>query len=316
MSHRPSLHVAAGVVIRPSGEVLIARRPDHLHQGGLWEFPGGKVERGETVEQALFRELAEELSITVCRAEPLISVRHAYPDRHVTLDVFRVQQFEGTPKGMLGQPVRWVRPESLTQYEFPAANRPIVTAARLPDRYGIVDVEFGDAYTVFRRLRGFIGAGVSLIRLRGLRLADRDHRKLAESIIHYCKARQTRILLSGDPEDALVLGADGVHLNSRQITQFASRPIAVNMLLAASCHNQQELKQVEAIGADFAVLSPVLATESHPDAHPLGWSAFSAMVEDVSIPVYALGGMCPEYLPVAKCHGAQGIAGIRRLVGP
>jgi len=122
------VHVAAGVVLSSDGCVLIARRPDHVHKGGLWEFPGGKVEAGETVAQALARELYEELAIKVVSAEPLLEVRHNYPDKSVLLNVWCVTEFSGVPIGNEGQPLCWVRVEQLQNYSFPEANQPIIEA--------------------------------------------------------------------------------------------------------------------------------------------------------------------------------------------
>ena len=314
---RPSLHVAAGVVVNHQGEVLIAKRPEHLHQGGLWEFPGGKVESGESVGQALIRELQEELAITVRSAEPLITIFHGYTDRDVILEVLRVDWFEGSPVGMEGQPLRWVRPDDLWQYRFPAANRAIVTAARLPERYGFVDIAGADAASAMPRLQVFADAGISLIRLRAKMLSDIAYQQLAEQVMGYCATRKIKVLLSCDPSLAVSLGAEGVHLDAAQMMQLSHRPIVLrDKFLAVSCHSAQELQRAESIGADFAVLSPVMATESHPEASPLGWQAFAEMVSRISLPVYALGGMCPEHVQVAKCHGGQGIAGIRRLAAP
>src|SRR5512145_1948501 len=113
------LHVAAAVVVDDVGRILIARRHDHLHQGGLWEFPGGKVEPGEAVPDALVRELHEELGIRVKKARPLIRIPYRYPDRNVLLDVWRVEKFEGEAHGAEGQPLLWVEAENLVQFEFP-----------------------------------------------------------------------------------------------------------------------------------------------------------------------------------------------------
>ena len=123
-----SVHVAVGVIVRLGQEILIARRPAALHQGGLWEFPGGKVEPGETVQQALQRELQEELAIAATVMAPLLTVQHDYPDKSVLLDVWWVEQFSGEPRGEQGQPLRWVSAAALTDYAFPAANQPIVAA--------------------------------------------------------------------------------------------------------------------------------------------------------------------------------------------
>ena len=121
-----TVHVAVGIVADASGAILIARRPDHAHQGGRWEFPGGKVESDEAVETALQRELQEELGITVQAAEPWLQVHHAYPDKTVLLDVWRVTAWRGEPHGREGQPLRWALPAALTNFAFPAADEPII----------------------------------------------------------------------------------------------------------------------------------------------------------------------------------------------
>ena len=130
-----TVHVAAAVIRDREGRVLLSRRHDHLHQGGLWEFPGGKLEPGETVEVALRREIREELDLTLLTYRPLIQVRHHYPDKSVLLDVHLVTAFEGEARGMEGQPLVWAAPQELAEYPMPAADRPIVMALNLPDRY-------------------------------------------------------------------------------------------------------------------------------------------------------------------------------------
>ena len=98
------IHVAAAVIRCVDGQILLAKRPEDKHQGGLWEFPGGKVEASETVQAALSRELEEELGIRPSAARPLIQVRHDYPDKQVLLDVWEVSAFTGEPHGAEGQP--------------------------------------------------------------------------------------------------------------------------------------------------------------------------------------------------------------------
>jgi 8-oxo-dGTP diphosphatase len=125
-----TVHVAVGVILDPARNVLITRRANDSHQGGLWEFPGGKVEAGESLQAALARELREELGIEIGPARPLLEVRHDYGDRQVLLDVHLIREFAGTARGLEGQPLRWVSPGELADYAFPAANVPIVTAVR------------------------------------------------------------------------------------------------------------------------------------------------------------------------------------------
>jgi 8-oxo-dGTP diphosphatase len=112
----------------PEGEVLLTRRHADSHQGGLWEFPGGKVEPGESLAAALRRELLEELAVCVESHTPLIEVRHDYGDKQVLLDVHEVTAFSGEPAPQEAQPMRWVPLKELADYEFPAANAPIVKA--------------------------------------------------------------------------------------------------------------------------------------------------------------------------------------------
>jgi len=122
------VHVVAGIVRDTRGHILISRRHEHLHQGGLWEFPGGKVEADESVGEALARELLEELAVTVLVAEPFRQIRHDYPDKSVLLDFWLVSEFSGDARGVEGQPIEWVSVAALRDYEFPAANVPIVDA--------------------------------------------------------------------------------------------------------------------------------------------------------------------------------------------
>lgn len=126
----PIVHVAVGVVLNTNNQVLISLRADHLHQGSLWEFPGGKVEADETVQQALVRELQEELAIEVDvnACSPLIKIEHDYGDKKVLLDVWVVNAFVGEPKSVEGQPLEWVPVNLLKEYAFPVANQAIITS--------------------------------------------------------------------------------------------------------------------------------------------------------------------------------------------
>ena len=118
--------VAVGILIDDAGRVLVTRRAPDAHQGGLWEFPGGKVEADETLLEALTRELREELGVSVEAAEALMVLEHDYGDKQVRLDVHRVTRWSGEPRALEGQPLAWQPPEQLRNWTFPAANRPIL----------------------------------------------------------------------------------------------------------------------------------------------------------------------------------------------
>lgn len=124
------IHVVAGLIMNDAGEVLLALRPKHKHKGGLWEFPGGKVEAGESERDALARELLEEIALVVEQAERFLVVDHDYGDKQVRLDVWRVTRFSGTLHGREGQEIAWVAIDDLAEYRFPEANAAIVTALR------------------------------------------------------------------------------------------------------------------------------------------------------------------------------------------
>ncbi|TAN52446.1 MAG: Nudix family hydrolase [Methylococcaceae bacterium] len=309
------LHVAVGVIADAQGQILIARRPPGTHLAGLWEFPGGKLEAGETVQQALARELDEELGVRVQSLRPLIKLRHVYPEREVLLDVWRVTAFDGMAHGRENQPLAWVAPGDLQQYAFPAGNLPIISAVRLPDCYAVLDVRPEDgASAALRRLESLAEQGITLAQLRAKHLEEADYRRLARRLLRRAEALRVAVLLNAAPHLAEELGAAGVQLAARRLMALTQRPLPAALWLAASCHNAQELAQAERIGADFAVLSPVQPTATHPGAPALGWPRFAAWVESARIPVYALGGVGPADLAGAWRHGAQGIAAIRAFL--
>jgi len=306
------LHVAVAAIQDDQGRVLISKRHDHVHQGGLWEFPGGKLEPGETVPAGLTRELQEELDIRLLRSEPLIKITHHYPDRSVLLDVHRVLAFAGEPKGMEGQPLRWQLPAAMPMAEFPAADRPIITALQLPDLYLITGADPTRPTEFLQRLEVALQQGLSLVQLRAHDLADTAYTRLAEAAWDICGQYHARLLLNRP--NRILTWADGVHLTRHQLAVCRERP-AVNGWVGASCHDLRELRQAERLGLDYVLLSPVQATPSHPGATPLGWQRFSQWVEQVNLPVYALGGVGLESLSQARQWGAQGVAGISALWG-
>jgi 8-oxo-dGTP diphosphatase len=308
------LHVVAGVIVDGEGRVLVARRPQHVHQGGLWEFPGGKLEPGESPARGLQRELHEELGITVTALRPLLKVAHDYPDKSVLLDVWRIDGFDGVPHGREGQPVKWLSAMELDSHDFPAANRPIIRAAQLPDRYLITPAPDPGALQAFlANLEHALQQGIRLVQLRAHHLDDAAYLRLAEDCLARCREHGARLILNREPAALEQVDADGLHLSTSRMQDLTVRPLPANKWLAVSCHNHEELLQAARIDADFAVLAPVQATASHPETPPLGWQQFARLAELAEMPVYALGGMALADLETAWQHGAQGIAAIRAL---
>lgn len=303
----------AAAVIRRQNSVLLARRPKNKHQGGLWEFPGGKIEPGETRLDALARELEEELGIVPLAATPLIQIEHDYPDKSVCLDVWEVTQFQGEPEGREGQTVQWVAQEALTRYDFPAANVAIVTATQLPDCYAISPDEDNVA-CLLDWADKVLASGLRLLLLRAPRLATDIYLDTAHRILARCQQVQARLMLHGDPALLEKLPeAAGVHSPAHFLEKLETRPLPRHQWWAVSTHNVEELKKACALQADFLTLSPVKKTASHPSQPSLGWGMFAETVRLATCPVYALGGMTLQDIPQARANGAQGIAAIRGL---
>ncbi|WP_313554632.1 Nudix family hydrolase [Stutzerimonas nitrititolerans] len=310
------IHVAAAVIRSADGHILIARRPLDKHQGGLWEFPGGKVEAGESVQAALARELLEELGIEVTRAQPLIQVRHDYPDKQVLLDVWQVLAFRGEAHGAEGQPLAWVTASELDGFEFPAANRPIISAAQLPDRY-LITPEGLDTPQLLCGIERALARGVRLVQLRAPAMPLTAYRTLAADALALV-AGQAQLMLKGPAELLGEFPDAGWHLTARQLREYAgkARPLPPERWLAASCHDAGELALADGLGVDFVTLSPVQATSSHPEASPLGWSQASELLLGFNQPAYLLGGLGEDDLSPALRAGGQGVAAVRAFWPP
>lgn len=310
----PFLHIAVGVLRAPDGRVLIAKRLPDKPGAGKWEFPGGKREDGEAVGAALARELDEELGIRVEKTRPLLRFSHDYSDRRVLLDLHEITDWRGEPHGREGQELAWCRPENLFDYDLLEANAPVVAALRLPDRYLITPEPGRDREAFLDRVDLALQAtGIRLLRLRAWTLDDAAYEALARALQARAAAHGAALLLDRDAATVDRVGAAGLHLPAKALDELTRRPLPANRWFAVSCHNRRELERAITLDADFATLSPVAATPTHPDATPLGWTGFAETRANLAIPVYALGGLSPEDLETARHHGAQGIAAIRHL---
>ncbi len=314
------VEVAAAVLQRPDGSFLLAQRPPGKIWAGYWEFPGGKVESGESARDALVRELREELGIEVVTAYPWLTRVFTYPHATVRLNFFRVTEWIGEIHPHEGQEFAWqINPppppiskvgSSCSVSPILPANAPVLRALELPTLYAISNVAELGVETFMTRLRIRLDEGLRFVQLREKQLPRNELRELALRVVALAHARGAKVLLNGDVELARETGADGVQLTATQLAEVSERP-AVNWC-AASCHNAEELRRAEALGCDFALLSPVMRTQSHPGAPHLGWEKFSNLAAGASIPVYALGGLLREDMQLAWQHGAHGISILRQ----
>jgi len=304
---KPLVHVACGVLVNAQGEVLLAQRPDGKIAAGYWEFPGGKIEVGESPRVALARELEEELGVVITHAEPLLRFTHHYSNRSIALDCWRVRAWQGLPQGREGQALRWL-PAAQLQLAQPLLPTvaPIARALQLPSVYRITPDGLSAAA---------LAAGIaqlpprSWLRLRQPSWTAADYQEHAPALIALAQAAGHRMILDGSPERAERLGADGWHARADQLAGLTARPELP--FCFASCHTPAELAQAAALGFDAAVLGPVQATATHADALPLGWQQFAQLAAQADLPVYAIGGVSSADLIDATAHGAIGVAGIR-----
>ena len=295
---------------RPDNSFLLAQRPPDKIWAGYWEFPGGKVEPGETPGHALVRELREELGITVETAYPWITRVFTYPHATVRLNFFRVTAWSGELHPHEGQQFAWQHPPEVLVSPILPANAPILRALELPPLYAISNAAELGVEEFLRRLEAALSKGLRLVQLREKHLPRDELRELARRVVAQAHAHGAKVLLNGDVELAQEVGADGVQLTGTQLAQSGERPAVA--WCAASCHSAEELRRAEALGCDFALLSPVLPTKSHPGAPHLGWDSFASIAAGSSIPVYALGGLTHDDMQSAWQHGAHGISLLRQ----
>lgn len=300
------IDVAVGIITRSDGHVLLAERPAGKPWAGYWEFPGGKFEEAESPVEALARELHEELGVELDEAFPWITRNHVYPDRNVRLHMYRVLGWHGEPHGREGQQLSWQDPHAVSVTPLLPANQGILQALTLPRVYAITQASKFGIPGFMERLRAALESGVRLIQVRERDLPAQELAQFARDIVSVARDYGAQVLVNGDAKISRDAGADGVHLQAGQLMQCKSRPDC--RLFGASCHNREELQQAADLGADLAVLSPVLPTQSHPGEPTLGWQRFRELSLDMPMPVFALGGMRLDMQDTAMTHSAHGVA--------
>jgi 8-oxo-dGTP diphosphatase len=303
---KPYVEAAVAVLRRPDGQVLLGQRPEGKPWAGWWEFPGGKIEQGETPFHALQRELHEELGVEAEVAYPWVTRTFEYPERIVKLRFFVIPQWRGELHGRENQQLSWQDPARLTVEPMLPANTPILDALCLPPVYAITNLQEMGREPFLAGLRKSLEQGLRLVQVREKHLPPEEQVRFCAEVRTLARPYGARVLFNGEIEMARQAGADGVHLSSARLMALAERP--QGMLCAASCHTPAELAHAAQLGCDFVLLSPVMATKSHPDVPPLGWEKFRNMLADYPLPVYALGGMRSQLLTEAWTHGAHGIA--------
>ncbi len=304
--------VAVAVFIKPDGSFLLSSRPAGKPYPGYWEFPGGKIESGESVLHALKRELMEELNVAITAATPWITFMMFYTHATVRLHCWRVSQWHGEMKGMEGQRFEWQRLGKITVTPALPGCAPILKALALPEIYAITNAAEMGVEAYLTRLDIALQTGLKLIQVREKQLPRDARLQFAAKVIQRAHAHGARVLINDDVDLALETGADGVHLSGVSLHACCARPDFA--LVGASTHARHEIDRAAELKLDFVVLGAVKATPSHPGQSPLGWDAFAALVDASPLPVYALGGLSAGDMHEARTRGAHGVALQRQLV--
>ena len=291
------IQVAAAVIQRPDGCFLLAQRPAGKVYAGYWEFPGGKIEPGEPAQQALARELQEELGIDVRTSYPWITREFVYPHGHVRLNFFRVLEWNGEPHPREDQAIAWQAPQAAMASPMLPANAPVVASLALPHEYAITDAARYGTAIMLCRLEARLQQGLKLVQVREPSLQKRD--LFTQQVIGLAHRYGCKVMVKTD-------GADGRHFTAAELARLEERP--QGGLAAASCHTRAELERAMALGMDFAVVGPVLEKGAAP---ALGWDGFAELVKGATIPVYAIGGVRRADMENAWRAGAHGLAMIR-----
>ncbi|HEY7985883.1 MAG TPA: Nudix family hydrolase [Methylophilaceae bacterium] len=297
---------AVAVMLREDGTVLLAQRPEGKSWAGWWEFPGGKIENGESASTALKREIHEELGIDVEVFYPWITREFSYPERTVRLHFFTVWKWQGEPFGKEGQQLSWQDPFNTTVSPLLPANLPVMQALQLSPVYAITNLaEMGEA-AFFRALRDALEKGLELIQVREKQLSYAELKRFATQVIAIARPYGAKVIINDNEDLAREVSADGLHLPSKSLMSTTTKPDG--LLCGASCHDAEELAQAVRLGLDYALLGAVKGTASHVNGTILGWEAFACLTQYQPLPIYALGGMGLGDLVTAWQHGAHGIA--------
>ncbi len=303
----PVVDVAVSIVQSPDGRVLLAERTARQVAAGFWELPGGKIDSGETAPEAARRELDEEIGIVPHELRPWAAYEHAFRTKRVRLHFFRVTGWDGNPQGREGQRLAWVDPASPSVAPVLPSNERVLAALGLPPLYAVAHAsDYGGPEGFLARLPTLLAAGVRLLRLCEPAMAPDQRIAFARRVASAARPHGARVLLEGSALASRRAGVDGVHATQAELHRLDARPPVP--LWSASCHDGADLARAVALGADMAVLSPVLACSQQPKRPLLGWEGFARLARASPIPVYAQGGLSPASLDHARAAGGAGIA--------
>lgn len=299
---KPVVNVAAGVLTRADGRVLLAERPRDKSSGGHWEFPGGKFDAGENEGQALVREVQEEVGVVIDAAAPWLVYDHEYADKVVRLHIYKASSWHGTPRGNERQRISWEDPAALSVAPLMAAYGRAIEALRLPAVVAVVYADCCERAEFFARLEQALRGGLRVVVLRERNMLAAQFAQFARRVSELARAYGARVLVEAGKAQAAQALAAGVHVCSCRLPAMVAPPAGA--IWSASCRSAADLTRAATLGATFATVPPPVAASGGG----IDWDGFRAMIQRSSIPVFASGDTGPEHLDAALRAGAHGIA--------
>lgn len=314
--------VAVAVVFNSAGEVLWACRPEGKPYAGYWEFPGGKVEPGESVWQCLVRELKEELDITCTEGGPWFRIEHDYEHAAVRLHLYRVWQYTGQPRALEQQQFTWAPlnsrdPAQPNLAPILPATAPLLPILAQPTFMALSS--YGQGFEACaRRLESWFAQLTEPVYLQ-FREKELSGEVLRRAFLHaqsLCVGTPHQLVVNSACLNALESACGeaidcAVHLTEHDLN--SPEPWLGRSLVGASVHSAVGLEKAFLLGLKYTVLGAVKATASHPGQDGLGWAAFQQLAIEARLPVFAIGGLCASDAEVARRNGAHGIAVLSRL---
>ena len=303
MTQRQTIEVVAGVIRRGDGKILICLRPKYLDQGGLWEFPGGKREDGESRIGALRRELNEELGIEIRSALPLLRLTHRYPNKTVDLDVWEVSAWRGSARGREGQKIKWVTPSMLGCYAFPEANRTIITAAGLPRVASVMPELRGDTALSLATLDAWLSAGARCFVLCDQYLIDNPDNRILAQIGHRMSRFNAKLVLDWSVRTSTA----ATDVDHRQLLESIKGQIDCGILAGSPCRTPAHLEQARQVGADLLFIGPLDSADFATSNDAINWLDTLRLAARTTIPAFAFGNLGPQDTAQAIASGCQGV---------
>jgi 8-oxo-dGTP diphosphatase len=308
-----TIKVAVGILRNNKQQILISKRQNHQFMPDFWELPGGKIKQGELPKQAIIRELKEELGIVVTHLSAHKNITHQYPDRLIKLSIFNINQYQQTPRGIEGQDIIWSDIDNLANFKLLPTMKIFINSITLPNKYWITPALNHQSDDWMKKFDEKINQGISLIQLRSK--TPLNSHFIAE-LYSKCQQHNIKLLLNIIDKSFNENYCDGWHITTAEMLALNKNPILKKSsttkpkILGVSTHCLKEALMAQNLGADFIVISPIQATQTHPNATPLGWKTAQEVAKKINIPVYFLGGMGLKDLNKALKLNAQGIAGV------